>query len=382
MKTLTILGSTGSIGQSTLDVVSRLSRNFRVGGLAAKSNVPLLVEQAERFSPSLVSLEGKVQAEEFKRLYRGPALRVFYGPEASLEAATLDEADIVVSAISGISGLRATLAAAETGKRIALANKESMVVAGKLLLNTANRSGAEILPVDSEHSGIFQCLAGVPSDDVRRVILTASGGPFLRTPTADLEKKTVSETLAHPRWKMGRKVSVDSATLMNKGLELIEARWLFSLRADQLDVLVHPQSIVHSLVELRDGSVLAQLSRTDMRLPIQFALTYPRREEPPLPRLDLGEVRSLEFYPADTSKFPLLNLARQALEEPSSFSVALNAANEGAVEAFLQGKLSFTGISSAVANALSLHRSREVESLEDILDLDAETRRLLQNLIR
>jgi 1-deoxy-D-xylulose-5-phosphate reductoisomerase len=381
MKTLTILGSTGSIGRSTLEVVSHLSRGFRVGGLAAKSNVRLLVEQAERFHPSLVSLEGKIQADEFKRLYRGPALRVFYGPEASLEAAKLEEADIVVSAISGISGLRATLAAAETGKRIALANKESMVTAGKLLLETASRSGAEILPVDSEHSGIFQCLAGVQPKEVRRVILTASGGPFLRTPTADLEKKTVSEALAHPRWKMGRKVTVDSATLMNKGLELIEARWLFDLRPDQLDVLVHPQSIVHSLVELRDGSVLAQLSRTDMRLPIQFALTYPLREDPPFPSLDLTEVRSLEFYPADVAKFPLLGLARRALEEPSSFSVALNAANEEAVEAFLQGRLPFPGIARAVAGALKMHHSREAESLEEILSLDAEARRTVQHLI-
>jgi len=216
---------------------------------------------------------------------------------------------------------------------------------------------------------------------VRRVILTASGGPFLRTPTADLEKKTVSEALAHPRWKMGRKVTIDSATLMNKGLELIEARWLFDLRPDQLDVLVHPQSIVHSLVELRDGSVLAQLSRTDMRLPIQFALTYPLREDPPFPSLDLTEVRSLEFYPADAAKFPLLGLARRALEEPSSFSVALNAANEEAVEAFLQGRLPFPGIARAVAGALKMHRSREAESLEEILSLDAEARRTVQHLI-
>jgi 1-deoxy-D-xylulose-5-phosphate reductoisomerase len=381
MKTLTLLGSTGSIGRNTLEVVGHLNRSFRVGGLAARSNVPLLAEQAERFHPSLVSLEGKIQADEFRRLYRGPDLRVFYGPEAAEEAARLEEADIVVSAISGIGGLRATLAAAETGKRIALANKESMVVAGRLVLEAVSRSGAEILPVDSEHSGIFQCLAGVRKEEVRRVILTASGGPFLRTPTAELEKKTVEEALAHPRWKMGRKVTVDSATLMNKGLELIEARWLFDLRPEQLEVLIHPQSIVHCLVEMRDGSVLAQLSRTDMRLPIQYALTYPHREEPPLPSLDLAEVRNLEFYPVDAAKFPLLGLARRALEEPSSYSVALNAANEEAVEAFLQGRISFPGIARTVAGVLKGYRSRETESLEDILSLNAQARRAAQNFI-
>jgi 1-deoxy-D-xylulose-5-phosphate reductoisomerase len=381
MKTLTLLGSTGSIGRNTLEVVNHLKGSFRVGGLAAKSNVPLLAEQAERFQPSLVSVEGKIQADEFRRLYRGPDLRIFYGPEATEEAARLEEADIVVSAISGINGLRATLAAAETGKRIALANKESMVVAGRLVLEAVSRSGAEILPVDSEHCGVFQCLAGVRKEDVRRVILTASGGPFLRTPTAELENKTVEEALAHPRWKMGRKVTVDSATLMNKGLELIEARWLFDLRPEQLEALIHPQSIVHSLVEMVDGSVLAQLSRTDMRLPIQYALTYPHREAPPLPSLDLAEVRNLEFNPVDSAKFPLLGLARRALEEPSSYSVALNAANEEAVEAFLQGRLSFPGIARTVAAVLKGHRSREAESLEDVLSLNGEARRAAQKFI-
>ncbi len=378
MKALTVLGS---IGRGTLAVVDHLSHRFRVAALAAGSNVGLLAEQAEKYLPSLVAVRDPSAAQEFLRLYRGPALRVAWGPEGAAEAAVLDDTDIVVSATSGLSGLPATLAAARSGKRLALANKESLVVAGRLLLELAGRSGAEIVPVDSEHSGVFQCLAGVNREDVRKITLTASGGPFLRTPIEELPGKTVKEALAHPRWSMGRKVTIDSATMMNKGLELIEARWLFDARPAELDVLVHPQSVVHALVEMKDGSILAQLSPTDMRFPIQYALTHPRRETPPLPVLDLTAVQNLEFYAPDRKKFPLLDQARRALEEPSSFSVALNAANEEAVAAFLGGRVGFTDIPRIVMGVLDSHRGREVDSLDDILDLDSAARRAAAHLI-
>ncbi|MBN2199584.1 MAG: 1-deoxy-D-xylulose-5-phosphate reductoisomerase [Candidatus Aminicenantes bacterium] len=381
MKALTILGSTGSIGRNALAVADHLPSLFRVAALAAGSNIGLLVEQAVKHRPALVSTGDEAGAREFLRLYRGPGLRVVWGPKGAEEAAVLEEADIVVSAISGLGGLRATLAAAGAGKRLALANKESMVVAGRLLREEAKRSGADIVPVDSEHSGVFQCLAGVRREEVRKIILTASGGPFFKTPAEELEGKSVEEALAHPRWAMGPKVTIDSATMMNKGLELIEAHWLFDAGPDELDVLVHPQSIVHSLVEMRDGSVLAQLSPTDMRFPIQYALTHPRREPPPLPSLNLAAVRSLEFFPPDPEKFPLIDQARRAIEEPSSFSIALNAGNEEAVAAFLDGRIRFTDIPRVVMGVLDSHRGREADDLEDILRLDSDARRAAAKFI-
>jgi 1-deoxy-D-xylulose-5-phosphate reductoisomerase len=380
-KNISILGSTGSIGTGALAVVEHLQPKFRVVGLSAGRNVTRLVEQAERFKPEVVSVEKAEQAEEFRRRYKGPRLRVVHGSDGVEEVARLAANDIVISAISGVKGLRPTLAAVETGRRVALANKESMVVAGQLLKAAAFKSGAEIIPVDSEHSGIFQCLAGVQKDHVRKVILTASGGPFLRTPLKDIPAKTVDEALLHPRWRMGRKVTVDSATLMNKGLELIEARWLFDLEPERLDVIIHPQSIVHALVEMRDGSVLAQLSQTDMKIPIQFSLTYPDRGPSPLPHLDLTKVPPLEFHPVEAARYPLLGLARRALEEGESLPVVLNAANEAAVEAFLGQKISLPDISRAVARALERHSKTRLSSLEDILALDAETRILTEKFI-
>jgi len=381
VKNVAILGSTGSIGTSTLAVIEHLKPRFRVVGLSAGQNVARLVEQAERFEPEVVSVEKKEQAEEFRRLYKGPGLRVVHGPEGAEEVARLTANHIVVSAITGIKGLRPTLAAVESGRRVALANKESMVVAGRLIRDTAGRSGAEIIPVDSEHSGVFQCLAGVTKADVRRVILTASGGPFFRTPLQEIAVKTVDEALLHPRWKMGRKVTIDSATLMNKGLELVEARWLFDLEPARLDVLIHPQSIVHSLVEMRDGSYLAQLGPTDMKLPIQYSLTYPDREPSSLPALDLAKVQTLEFYPVEAARYPLLGLARRALGEDESLAAVLNAANETAVEAFLARKISLPDITRIVAHALEGHSPSRLESLEDILRVDGETRSLTEKFI-
>jgi 1-deoxy-D-xylulose-5-phosphate reductoisomerase len=374
MKTLAVLGSTGSIGVNTLELADRLRERFRVVGLAAGTNTSLLADQVGRFNPEIVSVQTREAAKTLRQSLPGFAGRVVFGPEGAEEVAGSPDNDIVVSAITGIDGLRPTFAAVRAGGRVALANKESLVVAGALLQAEASSSGAEILPVDSEHSGVFQCLAKEPRAGVRRVILTASGGPFFRTPLSEIGAKTVEEALRHPRWKMGKKVTIDSATLMNKGFELIEARWLFGLAPAELGVLIHPQSIVHSLVEMRDGSVLAQLSVTDMKIPIQFALTYPEREAGPLPPLDLGRVRELEFYEVDAGRYPLMRLARLALETDRSLPVALNAANEVAVAAFLGGRLPFSGIVEAVSRALEGHRVVDVRSLEDISQVDREVR--------
>jgi 1-deoxy-D-xylulose-5-phosphate reductoisomerase len=278
--------------------------------------------------------------------------------------------------------LRPTLAAVRAGLRVALANKESLVVAGAILRAEAEASGAEIIPVDSEHSGIFQCLAKEQRENVKKVTLTASGGPFFHTPLAEIKGKSVEETLAHPRWKMGKKVTVDSATLMNKGLELIEARWLFGLAPSELAILIHPQSIVHSLVELRDGSTLAQLSPPDMKIPIQYALTYPERAASRLPELDLAAVKLLEFYSVDEKRFPLIRLARLALEKEKSLPVALNAANEVAVEAFLNRRIGFSAIVEVVSEVVEEHRFSEMNSLEEVFDIDRETREQAAILIK
>jgi len=381
MKKISILGSTGSIGTNTLEVISRIAAEYVVIGLAAGSNTKLLREQVRRFNPKIVSLKTKTEADRLKSELGGLPIRVVHGPEGAEEVARFEENDIVVSAITGIEGLKPTLAAVETGVRVALANKESMVVAGAILKSLAASSGAEIIPVDSEHSGIFQCLAKEKNEDVARAILTASGGPFLRTPLDELGRKTPEEALAHPRWKMGRKVTIDSATLMNKGLELIEARWLFGLEPSRLAILIHPQSIVHSLVEMKDGSTLAQLSVTDMRVPIQYALTYPERRTSALPALELGTVRSLEFFEVDEERFPLIGLARQALETGKSLPVALNAANEAAVEAFLRRRIGFTDIASVVGEVIGRHRTREADTLEAILSVDRDTRAQTEKLL-
>ncbi len=382
MVNVAILGSTGSIGRSCLEVIEKLSHRFRVLGLAAGRNIGLLEKQVERFKPEIISVERKEEAEALREKFRGGSLRVTYSQEGVEEVAGLDQNDIVVSAITGISGLRPTLAALKAGKKIALANKESMVVAGPLIHKIIQESGSQVIPVDSEHSGVFQCLAKEKLGNVRKVILTASGGPFFKSTTQEMMNITPEEALNHPRWKMGRKVTIDSATLMNKGLELIEARWLFGLEPGKLGVLIHPQSIVHSLVEMNDGSVLAQLSPTDMKIPIQYALTYPERENALLPSLDLTQVRSLEFFEPDLDKFPLLKLARLALEEGASFPVALNAANEIVVASFLKKEIRFVEIAEVVSEVVESHNKREIRDLDDILSIDRETRLMAQNLMK
>ena len=382
MKKVAILGSTGTIGRNTLDVIRHHQKHFRVTALAAGSNIRLLEEQIREFRPEIVSLERKEDAEFIRNRFKKDSLRVTYGLDGAQEIGGNPGNDIVVSAITGINGLKPTLAAVRAGKSVALANKESMVVAGSLLRAEARKSGARIIPVDSEHSGVLQCLAGENRRNVKKVTLTASGGPFFRTALSELRKKTVEEALAHPRWKMGKKVTVDSATLMNKGLELIEARWLFDFKPGELDVLIHPQSIVHALVEMRDGSVLAQLSPTDMKIPIQFALTYPEREDAVLPPLDLARIGALEFYPVEAKRYPLIRLATWALREGGSAAVALNAANEVAVEAFLARRIGFLAISDVIHRAVDGHEQRTVRTLDNILDVDRLMRERTSQIIQ
>jgi 1-deoxy-D-xylulose-5-phosphate reductoisomerase len=381
MTKIAILGSTGSIGRNCLEVISRSKNEWEVVGLSAGRNRELFRKQIEEFRPKILSLEREEDAAAFRREYPENSAEIFYGPEGAEAVARYSESDIVLSAITGISGLRPTLGAIQEGKRLALANKESLVVAGPIIMETAERTGSQIIPVDSEHSGVFQCLAKEDPGHVKKVILTASGGPFFRLSAEEMKNKTLDEALNHPRWKMGKKVTIDSATLMNKGLELIEARWLFDLEPGQLDMLIHPQSIVHSLVEMRDGSVLAQLSPTDMKIPIQYALTYPDREEALLPPLNLSQVGALEFYDIDEDKFPLVKLAREAMEEGGSAPVVLNSANEAAVEAFICGKILFSSIADIVTETVENHITRKIGGLAEIFDIDREIKEKTRNLI-
>ena len=381
MKNVAILGSTGSIGRSTLVVIDNLRHKYNVTGLAAGRNLELFQEQIDKFRPEIVSLENEEHTSAIQSKIDTNDVRIVFGQEGAEEVASYTKNDIIVSSITGINGLRPTLAAVESGKRVALANKESMVVAGSLIQKMASDSGAEIIPVDSEHSGVFQCLAKEEMAGVIKVILTASGGPFFETSAEEMKNKTVADALNHPRWSMGEKVTIDSATLMNKGLELIEARWLFGLDPEKLGVLIHPQSIVHSLIEMQDGSVLAQLSPTDMKIPIQYALTYPEREKGLLPSLDLSQIGALEFYDVDFDKFPLVNLARQALMENNSFSIALNAANEVVVAAFLREEIKFMDIPAVVTEVVEDHRAKEVETVNDIFEIDRDSRLRTRKLL-
>lgn len=368
-KRISILGSTGSIGQNVLKVVEKFPDKFQVVGLAAGSNIQLLIKQIEKFHPKIVSLTKKEFTEILTKRFKN--LEIRWGEEGAEEIASYFENDLVVSAIVGIAGLRPTYQAIKSGKNIALANKESLVAAGKIITQEAKRKGIKLIPIDSEHSGIFQCLAGEKKENARKIILTASGGPFFETSIEQLRNKKVNDALKHPRWKMGKKVTIDSATLMNKGLELIEAYWLFDVQLDQLDILIHPQSIVHSLVEMKDGSVLAQLSITDMKIPIQYALSYPERfYNSSTFYLDLVQLQKLEFYPVDRKKFPSIDLTYQALKEGGSFPAVLNAANEEAVNAFLAEKIKFLMIPKIISEVMEKHQKEEINTIEDIFRID------------
>jgi len=379
MKGLAVLGSTGTIGENTLAVAAAHPDRFRVVALAARSNFEAMLEQCRRFRPVLAALLDRAAAARLaERLAQeGIATRVQSGPESMTAVATLPEADLVMAAIVGAAGLAPTLAAAAAGKRLLLANKEALVLAGTLLIDAARKSGATLLPIDSEHNAIFQCLpqGRVPAErGVRRILLTASGGPFLKTRREELAAVTPEQAVRHPNWRMGPKISVDSATLMNKGLELIEACHLFAVLPSQVEVIIHPQSIVHSLVEFDDGSVLAQLSHPDMRVPIAHALGFPDRIASGVPPLDLVQLGRLSFEEPDLERFPCLKLAVDAARAGGTAPAVLNAANEVAVAAFLARRLNFDGIAAVIESVLHQHATGAVTSLDDALAADAWAR--------
>jgi 1-deoxy-D-xylulose-5-phosphate reductoisomerase len=370
MKRIAILGSTGSIGRNALAVVDEHADRLAVVGLAAGENADVLAAQVARYRPRVVAMASE---DALDRLRRAGASDVGFagtGRQGLVAVATHPEVDLVLCASAGTEGLEAVLAAIEHGKTIALANKEVLVMAGDLVTGAARRHGVAVLPVDSEHNAIHQCLHGRPVSDVKRLILTASGGPFRGRPAADLAGVSAEEALRHPTWRMGRKITIDSATLMNKGLEVIEAHWLFGMRPEQIDVVIHPQSVVHSMIELTDGSVIAQLGVADMRLPIQYALSYPERWEAPVAPLDLMRTGPLEFDAPDLDAFPCLRLAYRALEHEGGFAVVLNAANEVAVSRFLEGRLGFNGIAQVIARTMDAHTPEPVTSLLAVRRLD------------
>ena len=375
MKSIAILGATGSIGQSALAVVDAHPDQLRVVALAAGANAPRLAEQARRYRPSLVALASESAGQAFAKAFGADdAPDVDTGPRALLRVATHSEADVVLFASSGTAALDAVLAAIDAGKTIALANKEILVMAGAVVMAAAREKGVAVLPVDSEHNAIHQCLHARNRRDVKRLVLTASGGPFRTCAPDALARVTPEDALRHPTWRMGPKITIDSATLMNKGLEVIEARWLFDAHADHIAVVVHPQSIVHSMVEFIDGSVIAQLGVTDMQLPIQYAFSYPDRWTAPVPPLDLARAGRLDFEPADVERFPCLALAFRALRGNAGLPIVLNAANELAVAEFLQHRLRFAGIPEVIGEAMDAYERREptgrVSGLDDVRRID------------
>lgn len=374
---ITVLGSTGNIGCQTLEVMEYLG--LKAAALAANSNHRLLEEQARKHKPKLVAIQNEKAAGELRTALRDTDIRVVSGDGGIMEAAAMQEASTVLSAISGFSGLRPAMTAIQMKKRLALANKETLVAAGELVMEEARRYGAEIIPVDSEHSAIFQCLKS--GGEVNRLILTASGGPFRGKKTAELKNITAKEALRHPNWTMGPKITVDSATLMNKGLEIIEAMHLFSMPVDKIDVLIHPQSIIHSMAEFIDGAVIAQLGWPDMRLPIQYALTYPKRVRGNVKSLSFTEIGRLEFEEPDTETFGCLSLAVRAAKNGGTDCAVLNAANEAAVYEFLDGKIGFLDIYRLVSEVLSKLEGGKAASLEDIIAADEEARRLVKECI-
>jgi 1-deoxy-D-xylulose-5-phosphate reductoisomerase len=384
MKRLAIVGSTGSIGQNALKVVEHLSDRFQIFALAANSAATLLAEQTAAFHPAVVAISNRTYVDEFRRRCRelGVSIPEVVSGEAGLrQIASAGEVDIVVSAAVGAAGIHPTFSAVASGKTVALANKEAMVIAGELLRKTASISGSRIIPVDSEHSAIDQCLRSGQRTEVRRLILTASGGPFRETPSERFPSITPEEALKHPTWRMGKRITIDSATLMNKGLEVIEARWLFDIPAQKIDIMVHPQSVMHSMVEFVDGSVIGQLGNTDMRQPIQYALTYPDRLDSPLPPLDWGSVSRLDFVPPDRKKFLCLELAYKAIAMGGTAPAVLNAADEVAVQAFLDRRILFSNIPRLIAATLDAHKLNKADSLATIIEADAWAREHLQRSI-
>lgn len=380
-KKISVLGSTGSIGRNTLQVISNHQDRFEVVALAAGTNVEMLAKQAKDFSPDIVSIASKQDADRLRNEFNVSGPKVVWGEEGLIEAACWHEADMVLSAIVGAAGLIPTWHAIEAGKDIALANKETLVTAGGLFMEKVSRKGVRLIPVDSEHSAIFQSLEGNNRSELAHILLTASGGPFRGWESEALATVTPEMALAHPNWNMGAKISIDSATLMNKGLEVIEARWLFNTPSEMIEVVVHPESIIHSMVEFIDGQVIAQLGVPDMKGPIAFALSYPNRMGDVIERLDLKSLESLHFYEADTDVFRCLKLAYEALSGPDSMPTVLNAANEVAVAAFLENKIRFLDIPKIIEYLLETADHSRLSDLEHVVAVDAEARRLAQQFV-
>jgi len=381
---LTLLGSTGSIGTNTLDVVRRWPDRFGIHALVAGRNVALLARQIEEFKPKVAVVADEKALNELRAELKALGIKVpelACGPRARVQAAAAAEAGFVMSAIVGVEGLEATYEAVRLGKRIGLANKEVLVASGRLVTDALRASGGEMLPVDSEHNGAHQCFRGGRREEVSKLILTASGGPFRETPAQALKNVTPEQALNHPTWKMGPRITIDSATLMNKGFEVIEACWLFDLSPKEVEVVVHPQSKIHAMVEFADGSVIAQVSATDMRMPIQYALTYPERANAPVPRMDWTQAAQWTFESPDFNKFPLLRLAYEAQETGGSATCTLNAADEIAVEAFLAGRISYPNIATTVAETLQRVPVREPKSVGEVLEIDRESREVAAGLI-
>ena len=377
--TVAVLGATGSIGTATLDVIQGLGQPWHAWGVSAHSRAESLVEIAENHAPEVLAVTCDQAAAAFDRTRVPKNCQILTGPDSLIEIAASDQVDTVVAAVVGSAGLMSTLAAAQAGKRLALANKEALVVAGGLVASALQKSGGELLPVDSEHSAIYQAIKSGNQAEVKRIVLTASGGPFRTWTKSQIEQATIDDALAHPTWQMGRKITIDSATMMNKALEVIEAKWLFDLPAEKIQVVVHPQSVIHSMVEFVDGSVIAQLSPPDMRLPIQYALTYPERSTCPCPKMDWTQAMSLDLEPVDLDRFPALELGWEVVRRGGTCGAVVNAANEAAVEQFLAGQIKFTKIVEGCRKVLESHPYDPNPTLEELLRLDqwarAEIRR-------
>lgn len=381
MKKLAILGSTGSIGVSTLDIVASHPDKFEVVALTGGNNLDLLKRQIEQFSPQVAAVITEESAGKLRKMLGGKKTEILHGVPGLIAAASANDASMVVAAIVGSAGLVPTVAAIKAGKDIALANKETLVTAGHLVMNLVSEHGVNLYPVDSEHSAVFQSLQGHKRANVKRIILTASGGPFLNYPLDKLSRVSVSDALNHPNWSMGQKITIDSATMMNKSLEIIEARWLFDMPSDRIDVLIHPQSIIHSMVEYIDGCVMAQLGVPDMKAPIAYALTFPERVSTGVKPLDLAEAGSLTFFKPDQNRFPAVKLAYRSLVDGESMPAVMNAANEVAVEAFLAGRIKFTEIVELIERTMDLHRVHPLKTIEDALNADKWGREKTRELL-
>lgn len=381
MKKISILGSTGSIGTQALDII-RNSKDFKIVALSTNVNIDLLERQALEFRPEMVSVGNKEDAVKLKEKLKPYGIKVSYGMEGLISVASENNADILLNSVVGMIGLKPTMKAIEAGKTIALANKETLVTGGEVVMRELKKRNVSMIPVDSEHSAIFQCLQSGNKDEVEKIILTASGGPFRGMSKSDIIKVELEDALKHPNWDMGRKITIDSATLMNKGLEIIEAKWLFDVELEQIEAIIHPQSIIHSMVEFVDGSVIAQMGEPDMRVPIQYALTYPKREKNHIKKLNLLKSNNLTFESPDKEVFPCLNLAINSMKKGGTMPTVLNASNEIAVEYFLNKKIRFTDIPIIVEKSMELHNNIINPSLDDILNSDMETRENVERIIK